>query len=69
MSRIRVLVTDDSAFTRQEAPRALKSAQDKATGLVYGMPKAAVELGVIDTVSPLDRIAAVINRWLDPNPG
>ena len=43
-------------------------AQDKATSLVYGMPKAAVELGVIDTVSPLDRIAAVINRWLDPNP-
>lgn len=44
-------------------------AQDKATSLVYGMPKAAVELGVIDTISPLDRIAAVINRWLDPNPG
>jgi two-component system chemotaxis response regulator CheB len=44
-------------------------AQDKATSLVYGMPKAAVELGVIDTVSPLERIAAVINRWLDPNPG
>jgi two-component system chemotaxis response regulator CheB len=44
-------------------------AQDKATSLVYGMPKAAVELGVIDTVSPLDRIAAVINRWLAPNPG
>jgi len=36
------------------------------------MPKAAVELGVIDTVSPLDSAAAdaaVINRWLDPNPG
>jgi two-component system chemotaxis response regulator CheB len=41
-------------------------AQDKATSLVYGMPKAAVELGVVDTVSPLERIAAVINRWLDP---
>jgi two-component system chemotaxis response regulator CheB len=41
-------------------------AQDKGTSLVYGMPKAAIELGVIDTVSPLDRIAAVINRWLDP---
>jgi two-component system chemotaxis response regulator CheB len=43
-------------------------AQDKATSLVYGMPKAAVELGVVDTVSPLDRIAAVINRWLEPIP-
>jgi two-component system chemotaxis response regulator CheB len=41
-------------------------AQDKATSLVYGMPKAAVELGVVDTVSPLERMAAVINRWLDP---
>jgi two-component system chemotaxis response regulator CheB len=40
-------------------------AQDRASSLVYGMPKAAVELGVVDTVSPLDRIAAVINRWLD----
>jgi two-component system chemotaxis response regulator CheB len=40
-------------------------AQDKASSLVYGMPKAAIELGVVDTVSPLDRIAAVINRWLD----
>jgi len=43
-------------------------AQDKASSLVYGMPKAAIELGVVDTVSPLDRIAAVINRWLDPTP-
>ena len=41
-------------------------AQDKATSLVYGMPKAAVELGVVDTVAPLERMAAVINRWLDP---
>jgi two-component system chemotaxis response regulator CheB len=40
-------------------------AQDKASSLVYGMPKAAVELGVVDTVAPLDRIAAVLNRWLD----
>lgn len=40
-------------------------AQDKGSSLVYGMPKAAVDLGVVDTVSPLDRIAAVINRWLD----
>jgi two-component system, chemotaxis family, protein-glutamate methylesterase/glutaminase len=43
-------------------------AQDRASSLVYGMPKAAVELGVVDTVSPLDRIASVINRWLDAPP-
>ncbi len=41
-------------------------AQDKASSLVYGMPKAAAELGVVDTVAPLDRMAAVINRWLEP---
>ena len=39
-------------------------AQDRATSVVYGMPKAAVELGVVDTVAPLSRIAALINRWV-----
>ncbi|HVJ17511.1 MAG TPA: chemotaxis response regulator protein-glutamate methylesterase [Polyangiaceae bacterium] len=39
-------------------------AQDRATSTVYGMPKAAVELGVVDTVAPLERIAAVVNRLL-----
>jgi two-component system chemotaxis response regulator CheB len=39
-------------------------AQDEATCVVYGMPKAAVDAGVVDTVLPLDaiagRIAAVV---------
>jgi two-component system, chemotaxis family, protein-glutamate methylesterase/glutaminase len=39
-------------------------AQDRATSTVYGMPKAAVELGVVDTVAPLLRIASLINRWV-----
>jgi two-component system chemotaxis response regulator CheB len=39
-------------------------AQDKGTSTVYGMPKAAIELGVVDTVAPLERIAAVVNRLL-----
>jgi two-component system chemotaxis response regulator CheB len=39
-------------------------AQDKATSTVYGMPKAALELGVVDTVAPLERIAPVVNRLL-----
>ncbi len=39
-------------------------AQDRATSTVYGMPKAAVELGVVDTVAPLSRIASLINRWV-----
>jgi two-component system chemotaxis response regulator CheB len=40
-------------------------AQDRATSTVYGMPKAAVELGVVDTVAPLSRIASLINRWVN----
>lgn len=32
-------------------------AEDKSTAVVYGMPKAAVELGVIDHVVPLQAIA------------
>jgi two-component system, chemotaxis family, protein-glutamate methylesterase/glutaminase len=39
-------------------------AQDRASSTVYGMPKAAVELGVVDTVAPLSRIASLINRWV-----
>lgn len=35
-------------------------AQDEATCVVYGMPKAAVEAGVVDHVLPLDAIAARI---------
>jgi two-component system chemotaxis response regulator CheB len=32
-------------------------AQDQATSLVWGMPGAAVKLGAVDEVLPLDRIA------------
>ncbi|MEO7032305.1 MAG: chemotaxis-specific protein-glutamate methyltransferase CheB [Polyangiaceae bacterium] len=39
-------------------------AQDRGSSTVYGMPKAAVELGVVDTVAPLARMAALINRWV-----
>jgi two-component system chemotaxis response regulator CheB len=35
-------------------------AQDEASCVVYGMPKAAVEAGVVDAVLPLDSIAARI---------
>ena len=34
--------------------------QDEATSVVYGMPKAAFELGVVDKQFPLDMIAAAI---------
>ncbi|MEW6439879.1 MAG: chemotaxis response regulator protein-glutamate methylesterase [bacterium] len=35
-------------------------AQDEATSVVYGMPKAAVDAGVVDAVLPLEAIAARI---------
>jgi two-component system chemotaxis response regulator CheB len=40
-------------------------AQDRATSTVYGMPKAAAELGVVDEIAPLERVAQVINRIIE----
>ena len=37
-------------------------AQDKASSTVYGMPKAAVEMGVVDEVLPLDQIGGSVTR-------
>jgi two-component system chemotaxis response regulator CheB len=37
-------------------------AQDEASCVVFGMPREAILAGVIDTVVPLDRIAATIVR-------
>jgi two-component system chemotaxis response regulator CheB len=35
-------------------------AQDEATSVVFGMPKAAIEAGMVDVVLPLDAIASRI---------
>ncbi|WP_341539297.1 chemotaxis-specific protein-glutamate methyltransferase CheB [Pectinatus cerevisiiphilus] len=35
-------------------------AEDKSTSVVYGMPKAVVDLGIADEVLPVDRIASAI---------
>ena len=35
-------------------------AQDEVSSVVFGMPKAAIEAGVVDVVLPLDAIAARI---------
>jgi two-component system chemotaxis response regulator CheB len=35
-------------------------AQDQPTSVVFGMPKAAIDAGVVDTVLPLDSIAACL---------
>lgn len=37
-------------------------AQDEATSVVFGMPKEAIAAGVVDTVLPLENIAAAIVR-------
>ena len=37
-------------------------AQDEASCVVYGMPKAVVDAGVADVVAPLERLAAEIAR-------
>lgn len=39
-------------------------AQDEATSTVYGMPKAAVEMGAADTVLPVHDIAAEVERLI-----
>ena len=35
-------------------------AQDEATSAVFGMPRAAIELGAVDRVLPLDEIARAL---------
>ncbi|MBP2642441.1 MAG: response regulator receiver modulated CheB methylesterase [Firmicutes bacterium] len=44
-------------------------AEDKSTTVVFGMPKAAIELGVIDKVVPLPDIASEIIRNLQTKHG
>lgn len=39
-------------------------AQDQATSVVYGMPKAAAETGCVDHIAPLDEIPQYISRAL-----
>lgn len=40
-------------------------AQDKDTCVVYGMPRAAVEAGIVDKVVPLDKMAEEIMKMLE----
>jgi two-component system, chemotaxis family, protein-glutamate methylesterase/glutaminase len=39
-------------------------AQDEQTSIIFGMPKAAIELGVADKVLPLQNIASQSTLWL-----
>jgi two-component system, chemotaxis family, protein-glutamate methylesterase/glutaminase len=44
-------------------------AEDQTTTVVYGMPKSAIELGVIDKIVPLPGVAAEIVRHLQSKHG
>lgn len=52
-----------------EGLRAIKQAggyvisENEATSIVYGMPKAAYDAGIVDKVLPLTEIAGEITRW------
>jgi two-component system chemotaxis response regulator CheB len=41
---------------------ALIIAQNEATCVVYGMPKAPIELGLADVIAPLNKIADEITK-------
>ena len=43
--------------------------QDEATSVVYGMPKAAFELGAVERQLPLEKIAPEIFRLTNLNNG
>jgi len=40
-------------------------AQDQASSVVYGMPKAAVELGVAESVLPINEVASAVTRLVN----
>jgi two-component system chemotaxis response regulator CheB len=46
---------------------AVNIAQDENSCVVYGMPKAAVDIGAIDYIVPLDRIAYKLKTELEKN--
>ena len=52
--------TEGLRAIRQAGGRTI--AQDRATSLIYGMPRSAVEQGLADEVLPLDQIAPAIER-------
>ena len=42
-------------------------AQDERTSIIFGMPKAAIDLGVVDKVLPIHQIAYQSTMWLKRN--
>ncbi|MBU6452611.1 MAG: chemotaxis-specific protein-glutamate methyltransferase CheB [Cyanobacteria bacterium REEB67] len=56
-----------SGLTIQKEVGGIIIAQDEATSVVYGMPKAAVENGLTDLVLPLESIAAYLTTLTQQN--
>lgn len=52
------------AFEKLKQAGAYIVAQDEATSVVYGMPRAVVEKGIANEVLPLDKLAPTIERLL-----
>lgn len=54
---------DGAASTRRMKQNgAIIIAQDEASSVVFGMPKAVIDAGIVDIVAPLDRLAGEIIR-------
>ena len=39
-------------------------AQDEQTSIIFGMPRAAIELDAVEIVLPLDEIGPQIMKWI-----
>jgi two-component system chemotaxis response regulator CheB len=55
---------DDGALGMQKLKQAgaLTLAQDEESSIVYGMPKAAVDLGAVDEIASLAAMAGALAR-------
>jgi two-component system chemotaxis response regulator CheB len=58
-----------NGMQKLKAAGAVTFAQNEQTCVVYGMPRAAVELGVVDQVLPLDRIPLALLRAVQSGDG
>lgn len=58
----------DGALGMQSIRRAggYTIAQNEASCTIFGMPRAAIELGAVDAVLPPDRIIETMHRWAQP---
>jgi len=39
-------------------------AQDESTSIVYGMPRSAVDAGIVKSIHPLDKLGPAIEQWI-----